>query len=185
MRRLLFTGMLLASPSQAHAQSELEKGFLGALVGCEEWILDPATWVDGPSPYLAKIGLGPNAGFVSQVSEQNLPPPEFRRANHYLRINSTPTAGFVLVVSDQVPMCHITGGGQTDLEPVVKTVLESPDFAKRWENMSDKTHDDIVTSEFRNRRSHSLSILISRASASGGRVDRVQLIATAQYALKK
>ena len=38
-------GSALAAP--VHAQSNLERGFAGALRGCEEWVLNPASWADG------------------------------------------------------------------------------------------------------------------------------------------
>src|SRR3546814_15249432 len=62
-------------------------------------------------------------GLVDSVDEASLPPKELLRGNHYWRINSTEKAGYVLVVSDQLPMCHITGGGDTDLQPIVEAVI--------------------------------------------------------------
>jgi hypothetical protein len=42
--------LMLVTP--VHAQSELEKGFSGALRGCEKWVLDPASWASGPGPFV-------------------------------------------------------------------------------------------------------------------------------------
>ena len=110
---------------------------------------------------------------VERVEEVNLPPKQMRRANHYWRINSLPTAGYVLVVSDQLPMCHITGGGAADLQPSVQSVLSSPEFYSRWEQQSNTAKGDMVSTLFRSRKDPALSITISRAKRLGQRLDRV------------
>lgn len=165
----------------AQAQSDLERGFAGAVRGCEEWVLNPASWTDGTGPFIKAVGLGSQMGLVDRVDEVNLPPEQLRQANHYWRINSTQSAGYVLVVSDQVPMCHITGGGNVDLEPVVEAVLTTADFAKRWEQVKDVSKGDMASTQFRNREDPRLSIVISRAKRAGERPDRVQVLATATY----
>ena len=167
----------LASP--AHAEPNLEKGFDGALRGCEEWLLNPASWADGTGPFVEAVGLGSQMGLADRVEEVNLPPAQLRRANHYWRINSTPNAGYVLVVSDQLPMCHITGGGGVDLQPSVERVLSSPDFNQRWQSEKSAGIGGMATTVFRNREDPALSITISRAGKSGERLDRVQVLATA------
>ena len=171
----------LAFGTPAQAQPVLEKGFAGALRGCEGWILNPASWVDGPKPFMAAVGLGDAMGLVSRVDEVNLPPRQLRRGNHYWRINSTPGAGYILIVSDQLPMCHITGGGDTDLQPVVESVLASADFKARWEQLKTSSKGDMVSTIFRNRQDPALAIVISRASGANQRLDRVQVAATATY----
>jgi hypothetical protein len=170
-----------ALPAPAHAQSGLERGFSGALRGCEEWVLDPASWADGTGPVVKAVGLGDQMGLVDRVEEVNLPPQQLRKANHYWRINSTQGAGYVLVVSDQLPMCHITGGGNTDLEPAVEAVIASPEFGARWERITDRSKADMASTEFRNRQDPRFSIVISRAKPPGQRLDRVQVLATATY----
>src|SRR3954465_15065435 len=90
MRFILSAAFAFATP--AHADSNLERGFDGALRGCEEWLLNPASWADGTGPFIKAIGLGEQMGLVPQVSEVNLPPQEMRKANHYWRINSSSTA---------------------------------------------------------------------------------------------
>jgi hypothetical protein len=182
MRRLLSAFLACAAlASPACAEPNLEKGFDGALRGCEEWLLNPASWADGTGPFIKAVGLGQQMGLVERVEEVNLPPEQLRRANHYWRINATPTAGYVLVVSDQLPMCHITGGGGTDLQPSVQSVLSSPEFSRRWQAKKSATNGDMVTTVFRNRQDPALSITISRARESGQRLDRVQVLATAIY----
>jgi hypothetical protein len=115
------------------------------------------------------------------VEEVNLPPKQMRKANHYWRINSTPSSGYVLVVSDQLPMCHITGGGADDLQPSVQAVLSSPEFNSRWERKTDNAKSDMASTAFRSRKDPALSIIISRAKQPGQRLDRVQVLATATY----
>ena len=180
---LLIAALTLAAP--AHAQSDLEIGFAGALRGCEEWILNPASWVQGTGPFVATVGLGDRMGLVDQVDKATLPPKELRLGNRYWRINSSQGAGYILVVSDQLPMCHITGGGNTDLQPTVEAVIASADFRRRWEPVADLSKGDLASTQFRNREVLSLSIAISRAKSPGLRLDRVQVIATATYKPEK
>lgn len=174
---LLLTG-LIAAPS-ANAQPVLEEGLAGAVRGCEEWVLNPSSWIEGAEPFLAIVGLGDRIGLVETVAEVNLPPPELRVANHYWRINSTSDAGYVLVVSDQLPMCHITGSGSGDMQPVVESLLASGEFLSRWTKENERKIDDMVTTSYRHVAEPSFFIAFSRASKPGQRVDRVQIIATA------
>jgi hypothetical protein len=169
--------LFLAAP--ASAQTELEKGFAGALRGCEEWVLNPASWDQGIEPFLSAVGLGDKMGLVETVNEAALPPPEWRVANHYWRINSTADAGYILVVSDQLPICHITGGGSRDLQPVVETVLASDDFQSRWEKLDENSRGDLVSTRFQSREEPSFSMTVSRARKAGQRLDRVQVLASA------
>jgi len=177
--------VLAAIPTSAQAQSNLESGFAGALRGCEEWVLEPASWTDGTAPFVKAVGLGDQMGLVDRVDEVNLPPEQLRQGNHFWRINSSPGAGYVLVVSDQLPMCHITGGGNADLEPAVETVLTSAGFRGRWEQLKHVSKGDMASTQFRNRDDPRLSIIISRAKHAGERLDRVQVIATATYDTSK
>jgi hypothetical protein len=171
--------------SFAHAETPLNQGFSGAIRGCEEWILNPKSWANGPAPFIAAVGLGNTMGPVDSVSEVSLPPPSMRVANHYWRINSTLGAGFVLVVSDRLPMCHITGGGDTDLEPVVEGVLNGTAFASRWEKIGEALRGEMKSTTFRSREDPRLTLLVSRADAVGQRLNHVQVIATATYAMGK
>lgn len=176
---MTLVGLALASP--AYAQSELEKGFAGALRGCEEWVLNPASWSNGPAPFVSTVGLGDKMGLVDHVEDVNLPPPSLRAGNHYWRINSTAGAGFILVVSDRLPMCHITGGGGTDMQPVVSSVLTSSTFTSRWKLIKESSTGDMATSQFQSVEEPKFSIVISRAKKPGERLDRVQVFATAMF----
>lgn len=162
-------------------QAELRKGLEGALRGCEEWVLNPASWVDGPAPFIAKVGLGSKMGLVGSVDEANLPPPELRVANHYWRINSTPGAGFILVVSDRLPMCHITGGGDTDLQPVTASVLGSQAFKARWKLVGEEARAGMASSTYKSVEEPRFSITVSRAAKSGERLDRAQVFVTGVF----
>ncbi len=177
--------VLSALSAPASAQSNLDRGFAGALRGCEEWVLNPASWANGTAPFVKAVGLGDQMGAVDSVDEVNLPPRELRQANHYWRINSAPGAGYVLVVSDELPMCHITGGGNVDLEPAVEAVLASADFRGQWEQVKDVSKKDMASTQFRSREDPRLSIVISRAKRAGERLDRVQVLATATYDTSK
>ena len=172
-------GLAISAP--AAAQSDLESGFAGALRGCEAWVLEPASWADGLDKFASKLGLGDRAGWVQSVNDAALPPKELRVANHYFRINSTANAGYILIVSDRVPFCHITGGGGTDLQPAVEAVLSSADFKSRWEQVKDQSVSDLASTTFRSLEEPKLEIVISRAKKPGERLDRVQVLATAIY----
>lgn len=173
----------LAMAAPATAQSDLGEGLNGALRGCENWVLKPATWAEGLVQFVIKLGLGNNAGWVQSVDDAALPPKQLRVANHYLRINSTANAGFILIVSDRVPFCHITGGGGTDLQPVVEAFLASSDFKSRWEEIKDQSLSDMASTTFRNRADPKFQMTISRAKKPGERLDRVQVLASGVYDL--
>jgi hypothetical protein len=172
---------MLASPLEANASADLEAGLAGALRGCEEWILNPASWSDGPEPFLKVMNLGAKVGAVAQIEDVQQPPEEMRAANHYWRVNATPTAGYMLVVSDRLPMCHITGGGDADLQPVVEAVLDSREWERNWKAVGGAVQGEMRTTSFESRTAAGLVIHISRAKAAGGAQDRVQVIATALY----
>jgi hypothetical protein len=159
----------------------LERGFAGALRGCEEWVLNPASWAKGVEPFITAVALGNTMSLVDSVDESTLPPKNLRLRNRYWRINSMPGAGYILIVSDQLPMCHITGGGDTDLEPIVEAVLRSPQFGAHWQRVADVSKGDMASTEYRNREDPRLSIVIGRAKQPGQRLDRVQVLATATY----
>jgi hypothetical protein len=153
----------------------------GALRGCEEWVLNPQSWSNGLAPFVSTVGLGDRMGLVDHVDEAALPPTPLRAGNHFWRINSTKGAGFILVVSDQLPMCHITGGGDMDLQPVVSSVLASSTFTSKWKLIRESSTGDMATSEFQRADEPRFSIVISRAKRPGGRLDRVQVLATAMF----
>src|SRR5665213_1586253 len=146
MKRGVISAVLvsLAAASPAHAQSVLESGFAGALRGCEEWVLNPTSWSNGATAFVSAVGLGDKMGLVDRVEDVQLPPKPFRVANHFWRMNSTNGAGYMLIVSDRLPICHITGGGDTDLQPAVSSVLASAAFNGRWKLLKTSAIGDTV-----------------------------------------
>lgn len=187
-RLLLASTMLLAISGSASAQDgpaadPLRSGLEGALRGCEIWVLDPSSWLDDPSRFLAAIDLGGAVFETESLPEPLLPPEPFRRGNRYWRINAGPSEGYALVVSRDIPMCHITGGGGVDLQPVAEAVAASPDFSERWERIDEERRDGMVSTFFKLREEPKLSLVLSRADAPGARRDRAQVIATATYDL--
>lgn len=177
--------LVLATPAvaQTELQADLERGFAGALRGCALWVLEPKSWSEGTARFIEQVGLGNRMGLVEGVPDVALPPPPLRGGNLFWRINSTQTAGYILVVSFQQPMCHITGGGDVDLQPLVERVLASPDFAAAWEKVADASPGDMASTVYRNREEPRFTIQISRAPKPGERLDRVQVLATAQMDL--
>lgn len=105
-KHMVLLAAVLALSTPALAESDLEKGFSGALRGCEEWVLNPKSWAESTAPFVATVGLGDKMGLVDQVDEPALPPKELRLGNHFWRINSTQGAGYILVVSDRLMMSH-------------------------------------------------------------------------------
>lgn len=184
MKELAILAAVAITPP-LQARPALEAGLSGALRGCEEWILNPSSWADSTSTFTETVSLGDRMALVASVNEAALPPKPLRTANHYWRINSTDQAGYILVVSDTLPMCHITGGGNADLQPIAETVLASADFTSRWETLDDRSEGEMKSTLFRNRETPALSLMVSRAKAPGQRTDRVQIIATGTYKLKK
>ena len=182
-RCAVLLGTLALLPASASAQSDLERGLSGALRGCEEWVLNPASWADGPAPFQSTVGLGSMMGLVKDIEDAAKPPASLRQSNRYWRINATTSAGYILVVSDRLPMCHITGGGDADLQPVVEKLLASADFLARWERTESRDMGEMTSTNYRSRDEPKFSIVISRAKQPGGRRDRVQLIATANYSM--
>ena len=181
MHRVLIFAGAIATAQPAAAQPDIQKGLEGAIRGCETWVLNPQTWADGPEAFVAAVGLGPQMGLVDRVEAVNLPPASMRVANRYWRINSTAGAGFVLVVSHSLPMCHITGGGDTDMQPIVASVLASPAFKSRWILINESRSGDMATARYRSVEEPRFSMAISRGGKPGERLDRVQVTATAVF----
>lgn len=179
MRNLFLIGLTVVAAWPAQAQEAEVAGLTGALRGCEEWVLNPASWMDGPAPFKAAVGLGDRMDLVAQIDPASLPPPALRQANHYWRINSTPTTGYVLVVSDQLPICHISGGGDVDFQPIVEAVLSTSDFSSRWEQISVEDRDELRSTVFRSRVDPKFSATVTRAQSEGARRDRAQVLVTA------
>jgi len=120
---------------------------------------------------------------TEKLPEPLLPPEPLRRGNRYWRINAGPNEGYALVVSRDIPMCHITGGGGVDFQPAAEAMAASPDFSDRWERIGEERQKGMVSTFFRLREEPKLALVLSRADAPGARRDRAQVIATATYDL--
>lgn len=176
---LPFVIAALALAPPVPASPDPESAFAAALRGCETWILQPGSWTNGVERFVAAVGLGDGLERAEGVPEAALPPPPMRQANHYWRIASTQGAAYVLVVSERLPICHITGGGaDADLQPAVQSVLAGGHFVGRWERLSETAEGDRLTSLYRHRDEPALSITVTRATTPGQRRDRVQVIVT-------
>lgn len=160
----------------------LAAGFDGVLLACESWVLDPTSWsgTEGLAPLVELTGLGARLYPVPGVIDAALPPAEFRQANHYFRVDATAGEGFYLVVSDRVPMCHITGGGVNAMGDVIAQVLASPAFRHRWESTGVEEGDGVISTQYRHRLVPQMELVVSRQRA-GSANDLVQVVATAQY----
>lgn len=181
----LFAMLGALSANSVRAETALEQGFSGALRGCEEWVLNPKSWIEGAAPFISTVGLGDKMTSVGQIEDVSRPPKPLRAGNRYWRINSTPTAGYILVVSDELPMCHITGGGETDLLPAIDAVLSSRDFNNRWEPLREQKRGGLVTTTYRSRQEPEFSMIISHPVETPKKLDRIQVIATATLAIGK
>lgn len=190
VRCLLAAAISLAISGSALAQDgmaddPLRRGLEGALRGCEIWVLDPSSWIDDPARFLAAVDLGKGVFETGSLPEPLMPPEPFRRGNRFWRINVGPEDGYALVVSRDVPMCHITGGGGIDFQPAAEAVAASPEFSRRWERTGEERRDGIVSTFLRSREEPKFTLVLSRADAPGARRDRVQVIATATYDLQR
>lgn len=171
----------VASPQ---AQAAATKGFAAALKGCEEWVLNPASWASGTEPFIQSMGLGNGLRKLDRVDAAYLPPPQLRLANHYWRIEPAPGVALILVVSDRLPMCHITGTGNSDLQPAIEAVLSSKAFTGRWKLVRESARDGILSSQYRSTKEAKFWIVVSRPTAPGPASNGTLVIATAQYELR-
>jgi hypothetical protein len=103
---------------------------------------------------------------------------------HYWRV-PIGDGGIYVTASDQLPLCHLAGGGPSDLQPGVAALLSSPAFLSRWKATQSRTQGDIVSTTYLSLRDPKFSLIVSRAAKAGDRTDRVQIIATAQYDIGK
>lgn len=163
--------------------SGLAAGFDGTLLACESWVLDPTSWSgeQGIAPLVDLTGLGERIYPVPGVIDAALPPEEYRAANHYFRVDATRGEGFYLVVSDRLPVCHITGGGVNAMNQVVEQVLASPAFLHRWEELDRSDEDGMVSTHYRHRLVPQMELVVSRKAVASPTTDLVQVVATAQY----
>ncbi|WP_152048348.1 hypothetical protein [Aureimonas psammosilenae] len=182
MKRAVLLLALLMSAAPAQADPAHETGFAAALRGCEAWALQPASWNDGPGPFLAAIGLGNRVTSLAKVPPSALPPPELRRGLKHWKVPVSPKAGFVLTVSDALPICHVVGQGEGDFASSIEAVIASPEFAARWEKLEDLPSPSGVSStSFRSREEPKFTLTLSRRLDVPPETRAVKVIATAIY----
>lgn len=147
-----------------------------AVASCERWLLEPESWADDIAGFDRGTILKP----ATSIPDILLPPPTARVAMHHWRVPLT-DGGVFVTTSDRLPICHVAGGGQGDLQPSVTALFQSPDWNRRWKAANTKRRGEMTSQQFVSLRDPKLTMTLSYATAPGGRTDRVQLIATAQY----
>jgi len=173
---------LQANPVFAQ-QEPVETAFSSVLRGCETWVMNPASWVNGPEPFLAAMDLGPRVTAVATIPEAFRPPPgELRRGNRFWRINATDRAGFALTVSDQRPMCHIVGVGFADFRKATAALLASAAFTASWEPFDAGAKDTGRSLVFRHRTDRKFVLTLSQRTEAQDGAGIIHVIATAAYA---
>lgn len=174
--------VLIGQSARANTE-EVGAAISHSLAACEKWVLDPHTWANSIADFPRNIGLEGSIAPQSAIPELLLPPIQLRKSNHYWYTKAGENEGIYLTTSDSLPICHIAGGGPSDFQPAVEAFLKGADFASRWRNLEHSTRGDIVTDRFVSREEPKFELVVSRATQAGGRTDRVQLLATAQYNL--
>jgi hypothetical protein len=176
--------LLAASLAAASTPLSSEQAIQTAVAACEAWILDPKTWADDIARFPQKAGLAGRLQLQKSVPEPLLPPPSLRRALHSWRV-PVGSGGVFLTVSDQVPFCHIAGGGPDDFQPGTESALRAFVSSGQWKKGTDETSADIVSTQLVSNRSKKFTMVVSRAARANSRRDRVQVLATAQYGLEE
>ena len=173
----LVTGMF--GPAEA---SPVSTAVETAVAACEQWLLEPKTWVDGIAEFPRSAGLlGQGLRQVPSVPDAALPPPGLRTSLHFWHVAVNSGGGLYVTVSDRQPMCHVVGGGPEDFQPQVSTLLGGRAFLTRWKLVEDTKRDGIRSARYQNKQSQRLGMIVSHAATAGGGLDRPQLIITAQY----
>jgi hypothetical protein len=179
--------MLLSATGQPvltdHA--DIKSAVTASVEACAKWVLEPATWADGIDDFPTKAGLGSVLQQRGKIAEAVMPPPALRRSNHHWFASAGNDQGVFLTTSDVAPFCHIAGGGQSDFQPVVESFLAEPAFLAKWRKLDSSTGDGMVSDRFVSKEDDAFEMIISRASKPAQRTDRVQFLATAQFAIRK
>lgn len=147
-----------------------------AVASCERWLLEPESW----SNDIAGFGRGTILKPVMSIPDALLPPFAARVAMHHWQVPLM-DGGVFVTTSDRMPICHVASGGQGDLQPSVKALIQSPEWNRRWKAAGSNRRGEMTSQQFVSLRDPKLTMTLSYAAAPGGRTDRVQLIATAQY----
>jgi hypothetical protein len=161
-----------------------QEGLQTAVKACESWILDPATWADQISEFPKQAGLSGQLQAQDSVPDVALPPPELRNALHFWHV-PVGQGGYFVTVSDVKPFCHIAGGGPDDFEPGAEAALTALISKGSWRKVADKTNGGLRSSELVSGQSDQLTMTLTRAATAGQPTDRVQVLATAVYEIKR
>ncbi len=157
-----------------------------SITACEDWILEPKIWADNVAGFPASTGLAARGLTAqAQVPDVALPPPALRRALHHWRVAAGNAAGVFVTASDQLPVCHLAGGGPVDFQPAVEALVASEAFAKHWKVVRSQKSDDLVKMDYVSLQDPKLTMVLSGAAQAGERRDRVQFLATLQYHIGK
>ena len=154
-----------------------------AVQACTSWIAEPASWSGSVEDFeettgLDKSGLKSIAGIPSFA----LPPPQARRNMHHFHVGDV-AEGYFVTASDTVPVCHIVGGGDSDLFGSVQRFLQEDGYSRLWSRQSEKARGDIKTRTFEFEADEKIQLHLSHAAEAGGRTDRPQIFATIVYQL--
>lgn len=155
-----------AGPAAA-AEPGLVDGFAAALRGCETWVLDPTSWRDGPQRFVASMTGAVTVSRPQMIPDRAQPPAGLRRGNEYWRVSGPGRAGFFLITSTEIPMCHIVGDAQGDYGSSVAAVLASARFVARWERSGERAVGGRIVTTFLNRTAPDLELTVSRPAADG------------------
>ena len=181
-RALLLFAPLLISATQPRA-TEIGSGFSASLATCETWILHPESWVDGTEKFQASFELGDFLSPIGTVRNWERPPEPWRVANHYWKIQTAPDTGFTIVVSDQLPICHVTGSGSKDMRPAIESVLSSPEFARHWTKDSDSKQGMLTIRNYHLTENPRFVAVVSVPDDKLWNLERPQVLMSIQFDL--
>jgi hypothetical protein len=173
---LLANQILVAQPGLGPLEASVQ--------ACTSWIAEPVSWAEGVEDFPANTGLDQSGLFaVNSVPPFALPPPPARQNMHHWQIGKMEEAYFI-TASDTVPVCHIVGGGSSDLYLSVERLLGLEGFDRLWKQEESKTRGDMMTRSYSFVVEPDIRMHLSHASDPGGRTDRPQIIATVVYQLE-
>ena len=177
-------GLAPAGPllAQDQALPDTAGAIDAALLGCERWVLFPAIWAEDTTLGAFEDSLGPPTAVtrLAELDEAFLPPTDMRHANHYWRITATDGTMVNLVVSDRLPICHITASGAGEVEAATRGLTDTPGFTARWKAESDDSRPGMRSILYRNREDEGMVAVVSHTTQGGSEIG-LRLIATAVY----
>lgn len=162
-------------------EPNLKSGIDTSISACENWLLNPAIWVDNIDKFPEISGLDKNGLVkVRTIPDVALPPPTARKSLHFWHVNIGEN-GLYVSSSDRIPLCHIAGGGPSNFVQSSQALIEQPNFRDKWELLDKNISSDIQTLQYNYISDPKLSLTLSFASNDNLRTDRMQFLATLQY----